>query len=120
MAEGFRLERILIEGFKGFTKAQEIDLKNRHVFLLGPNAKGKSSIVEPMRGNAYVVRVARHWCSELERSFQFSAWMAMTVSSASAKVGTPRGEPPRGSRPSAMARAFSRARSRAIARVTMG
>lgn len=49
MAEGFRLERILIEGFKGFTKAQEIDLKNRHVFLLGPNAKGKSSLVEAIR-----------------------------------------------------------------------
>ena len=49
MAEGFRLERILIEGFKGFTKTQEIDLKNRHVFLLSPNAKGKSSIVEAIR-----------------------------------------------------------------------
>ena len=49
MAEGFRIERISIEGFKGFTRAQEIDLKNRHVFLLGPNGKGKSSIVEAIR-----------------------------------------------------------------------
>ena len=49
MIEGFRIERISIEGFKGFTKAQEVDLKNRHVFLLGPNGKGKSSIVEAIR-----------------------------------------------------------------------
>ncbi len=49
MADGFRIERISIEGFKGFTKAQEVDLKNRHVFLLGPNGKGKSSIIEAIR-----------------------------------------------------------------------
>ena len=49
MADGFRIERISIEGFKGFTRAQEIELKNRHVFLLGPNGKGKSSIVEAIR-----------------------------------------------------------------------
>jgi len=30
----------------------------------------------------------RHWYSEPLRSFQFAAWIAMTVSSASAKVGT--------------------------------
>ena len=39
-----------------------------------------------------------HWCSELERSFQLWAWMAMTVSSDCAKVGTPRREPASGSR----------------------
>ena len=49
MADGFRIERISIEGFKGFTRTQEIDLKNRHVFLLGPNGKGKSSIIEAIR-----------------------------------------------------------------------
>ena len=49
MADGFRIERISIEGFKGFTRPQEIDLKSRHVFLLGPNGKGKSSIVEAIR-----------------------------------------------------------------------
>ena len=49
MAEGFRIERISIEGFKGFTRAQDVDLKNRHVFLLGPNGKGKSSIIEAIR-----------------------------------------------------------------------
>ena len=43
----------------------------------------------------------------------------MTVSHTSAKVGAEDAER-RGSRPSAMARAFSSARSRAIARVTTG
>ena len=68
MADGFRIERISIEGFKGFTRAQEIDLKNRHVFLLGPNGKGKSSIVEAIRWGLFgstgrrndVVRNASH------------------------------------------------------------
>ena len=49
MSEGFRIERISIEGFKGFTTVQDIDLRNRHVFLLGPNGKGKSSIIEAIR-----------------------------------------------------------------------
>ena len=49
MSKGFRIERILIEGFKGFTTAQDIDLRNRHVFLLGSNGKGKSSIIEAIR-----------------------------------------------------------------------
>ena len=49
MADGFRIERISVEGFKGFTKAQEIDLRNRHMFLVGPNGNGKSSIIEAIR-----------------------------------------------------------------------
>ena len=49
MSKGFRIEKISIEGFKGFTTAQDIDLRNRHVFLLGPNGKGKSSIIEAIR-----------------------------------------------------------------------
>ena len=49
MAEGLRIERISVEGFKGFTDAQEIDLRNRHVFLIGPNGNGKSSIIEAIR-----------------------------------------------------------------------
>ncbi len=49
MADGFRIGRISVEGFKGFTKAQEIDLSNRHVFLIGPNGNGKSSIIEAIR-----------------------------------------------------------------------
>ena len=49
MADGFRIQSVLIEGFKGFTKPQSIDLKGRHIFLLGRNGNGKSSIVEAIR-----------------------------------------------------------------------
>ena len=49
MAEGFRIGRINIEGFKGFTEPKEIDLRKRHVFLLGRNGNGKSSVIEAIR-----------------------------------------------------------------------
>ena len=49
MADGFSVQGIEIEGFKGFTSSQEIDFKGRHVFLLGQNGNGKSSIVEAVR-----------------------------------------------------------------------
>ena len=49
MTEGIRIGRIWVEGFKGFTGAQEIDLRNRHMFLIGPNGNGKSSIIEAIR-----------------------------------------------------------------------
>ena len=49
MAEGFRIGRIAIEGFKGFTVRRELDLQNRHVFLLGSNGNGKSSVIEAIR-----------------------------------------------------------------------
>ena len=49
MTNSFRVQSLAIEGFKGFTSRQEIDLKGRHVFLLGQNGNGKSSIVEAIR-----------------------------------------------------------------------
>lgn len=49
MADGFRIRRISVEGFKGFTKVQEIDLGTRHMFLIGPNGNGKSSVIEAIR-----------------------------------------------------------------------
>ncbi len=49
MAEGFRIGRITVEGFKGFTQPKEIDLRYRHVFLLGRNGNGKSSVIEAIR-----------------------------------------------------------------------
>ena len=49
MVEGFRIEGLTIEGFKGFMKPKEIDLYGDHVFLLGKNGNGKSSIVEAIR-----------------------------------------------------------------------
>ncbi len=49
MASGFRIQKVTIEGFKGFTTRQEIDLDGCHAFLLGQNGNGKSSIVEAIR-----------------------------------------------------------------------
>ena len=49
MTDGFSIGRIVVEGFKGFTARQEIDLRNRHAFLLGRNGNGKSSIIEAVR-----------------------------------------------------------------------
>lgn len=49
MAERFRIGRVSIEGFRGFTKAQEIEIRNRHMFLIGPNGNGKTSIIEAIR-----------------------------------------------------------------------
>ena len=49
MASGFRVQKVAIEGFKGFTTRQEIALDGCHAFLLGQNNKGKSSIVEALR-----------------------------------------------------------------------
>ena len=49
MSNRFRVQSIEIEGFKGFTNQQDIDFKGRHIFLLGQNSKGKSSIIEAIR-----------------------------------------------------------------------
>lgn len=49
MVAGFRIRTVAIEGFKGFTTRKEIEFKQRHVFLLGKNGAGKSSIVEAIR-----------------------------------------------------------------------
>lgn len=46
---GFRILSLTIEGFKGFTVPKNIELEGRHVFLLGKNGNGKSSIVEAIR-----------------------------------------------------------------------
>ena len=49
MSRGFRVQSVSIEGFKGFTTRQDIDLAGRHVFLLGQNGNGKSSVIEAVR-----------------------------------------------------------------------
>ena len=49
MVDGFSIGRVVVEGFKGFTTRKEIDLRNRHAFLLGRNGNGKSSIIEAVR-----------------------------------------------------------------------
>ena len=57
MPLGFIVHGVEIEGFKGFTSPKAIDFKGRHVFLLGQNGNGKSSILEAIRwglfGSAY-------------------------------------------------------------------
>lgn len=49
MGSGFTIESIEIEGFKGFTSPTYLDFRHRHVFVLGQNGQGKSSIVEAIR-----------------------------------------------------------------------
>lgn len=49
MAKGFTVQSVEIEGFKGFTTRQRIDFGGRHIFLLGQNGNGKSSIIEAVR-----------------------------------------------------------------------
>ena len=49
MPGGFSVTAVEIEGFKGFASPKAIDFGNRHVFLLGRNGNGKSSIVEAIR-----------------------------------------------------------------------
>ena len=57
MASGFSVQGIQVEGFKGFASSTDIEFNGRHVFLLGENGNGKSSIVEAVRwglfGSAY-------------------------------------------------------------------
>lgn len=48
-ADSFRILSLTIEGFKGFTYEKTIDFNGRHIFLLGNNGNGKSSIVEAIR-----------------------------------------------------------------------
>lgn len=47
----FRLREVQIEGFKGFTKSQTIRIDGKHLFVLGPNSYGKSSVIEATRWN---------------------------------------------------------------------
>ena len=47
--DGFRIHKLTIEGFKGFAKPQEFNIDGRHVFIFGPNAHGKSSLIEAVR-----------------------------------------------------------------------
>ena len=49
MRTGFIVRSLSIEGFKGFTTQSRIDVDGRHVFLLGENGNGKSSIIEAVR-----------------------------------------------------------------------
>lgn len=45
----FRVDSLVVEGFKAFAGRKEILFDGRHCFLFGANARGKSSIVEAIR-----------------------------------------------------------------------
>lgn len=45
----YRIDSLAVEGFKAFGDPQDIPLAGMHCFLFGPNARGKSSIVEAIR-----------------------------------------------------------------------
>ena len=46
---GFRIERVTVEGFKGFTTRQTFDFGGKNAFVFGENGLGKSSIIEAIR-----------------------------------------------------------------------
>ncbi len=46
---GFKIIGVSIEGFKGFTTKQTVSIDGKHLFLLGPNGYGKSSVLEAIR-----------------------------------------------------------------------
>lgn len=45
----YRITNVRIEGFRGFTKPQTMELAEQSVFVFGPNGCGKSSIIEAIR-----------------------------------------------------------------------
>jgi len=45
----YRIERITIEGFRGFTEPQTIEVCGKNMFVFGVNGQGKSSIIEAIR-----------------------------------------------------------------------
>ena len=49
ISKQYRLQLISIANFRGFTNRQMIKVGGKHLFLFGPNAYGKSSIVEAIR-----------------------------------------------------------------------
>jgi DNA repair exonuclease SbcCD ATPase subunit len=47
--QGYRIQRLAAANFRGITEQRTIDVSGRHLFLLGPNSFGKSTIVEAIR-----------------------------------------------------------------------
>ena len=76
MARGFTVKGVEIEGFKGFASPKAIDFKGRHVFLLGPNGNGKSSIVEAIRWGLFG---SAHRRNEVVKNQHYSGDCRVTV-----------------------------------------
>ena len=71
MPRGFRVRSLEIEGFKGFAKPKKLDIGDRHIFLLGSNGHGKSSIVEAIRWGLFGNRpndvvASRHYSGDCQ------------------------------------------------------
>lgn len=47
--QGYRIHKLTIANFRGITERRTIDVSRQHLFLLGPNGFGKSTIVEAIR-----------------------------------------------------------------------
>lgn len=45
----YRIGRVTVEGFRGFTKPQTVEIECNNIFIFGPNGRGKSSIIEAIR-----------------------------------------------------------------------
>lgn len=45
----YRIDKVTIEGFRGFTTPQTVALQGKNLFIFGPNGRGKSSLVEAIR-----------------------------------------------------------------------
>lgn len=48
-SQGYRIQKISVANFRGVTENRTIDISGKHLFLLGPNAFGKSTVVESIR-----------------------------------------------------------------------
>src|SRR5438270_13840850 len=48
-ATRYRVNTVAVEGFSGFTDAQQIRISQKHAFVFGPNGRGKSSVLEAIR-----------------------------------------------------------------------
>lgn len=45
----YRIQKVSIEGFRGFTRPQTVEIGGRNLFVFGLNGRGKSSIIEAIR-----------------------------------------------------------------------
>jgi DNA repair exonuclease SbcCD ATPase subunit len=45
----YRIDELIVEGFRGFTEPQTLNVNQKNLFVFGQNGHGKSSIVEAIR-----------------------------------------------------------------------
>lgn len=73
----YRISQIQIEGFRGFTAPQTLALDGKHLFLFGPNGKGKSSVLEAVRWCLFGAKEGR---KEIEvRNLFYSTTCSVTL-----------------------------------------